>query len=158
MELCTSTSSACRSHYRYSRIPIFTYISMPYIALNIACLPWSPSPIQCPIHSLSPADCLLRDLSWPASRDQSSYAPSQWESSLHCNNISHWLGAYLDWSLRQVSACLHGTHTRPVSSNTEPACHTKMWPDHTGFILDLRTANERQHYFVTTSLIGWSKA
>ena len=33
------------------------------------------------------------------SRDQSRYAPSQWESSLQCNDISHWLVAYLDWSL-----------------------------------------------------------
>ena len=32
-------------------------------------------------------------------RDQSRYAPSQWEISLHCNDISHWLGTYLDWSL-----------------------------------------------------------
>ena len=32
-------------------------------------------------------------------RDQSRYAPSQWEMSLHCNDISHWLGPYLDWSL-----------------------------------------------------------
>ena len=32
-------------------------------------------------------------------RDQSRYAPSQWETSVHCNNVSHWLGAYLDWSL-----------------------------------------------------------
>ena len=31
--------------------------------------------------------------------DQSRYAPSQWEKSLQCNNVSHWLGAYLDWFL-----------------------------------------------------------
>ena len=30
--------------------------------------------------------------------NQSVYAPSQWETSLHCNNVSHWLGAYLYWS------------------------------------------------------------
>ena len=35
------------------------------------------------------------------SRDQFRYAPSQWET-LHCNNVSHWLGAYLDWSLHQI--------------------------------------------------------
>ena len=29
--------------------------------------------------------------------------PSQWETSLHCNDISHWLGAYLDWSLHYIS-------------------------------------------------------
>ena len=32
-------------------------------------------------------------------RDQSRYAPSQWETSLHCNDVFHWLGAYLEWSL-----------------------------------------------------------
>ena len=36
-------------------------------------------------------------------RDQSRYAPSQWETALHCNDVSHWLGAYLDWSLRTDS-------------------------------------------------------
>ena len=32
-------------------------------------------------------------------RNQSSYMPSQWETSLQCNDVSHWLGTYLDWSL-----------------------------------------------------------
>ena len=32
-------------------------------------------------------------------RDQSRYAPNQWEMTLQCNDVSHWLGAYLDWSL-----------------------------------------------------------
>ena len=32
-------------------------------------------------------------------RDQSRYGPSQWETSLHCKDISNWLGAYLNWSL-----------------------------------------------------------
>ena len=36
-------------------------------------------------------------------RDQSRFAPSQWEMSLHCNGVSHWLGAYLDWSLHTLS-------------------------------------------------------
>ena len=35
-------------------------------------------------------------------RDQSRYAHSQWEMSLLCNNISHWLGACLDWSLMAI--------------------------------------------------------
>ena len=29
----------------------------------------------------------------------SMYAPSQWEMALQCNAISHWLGAYTEWSL-----------------------------------------------------------
>ena len=33
------------------------------------------------------------------SRDQSKFAPSQWETLLHCNDVSHWLGACLNWSL-----------------------------------------------------------
>ena len=32
-------------------------------------------------------------------RDQSRYVPSQWETSLQCYNVSHWLGAYQYWSL-----------------------------------------------------------
>ena len=32
-------------------------------------------------------------------RDHSVYVPSQWEMVLHCNTISHWLGAYTEWSL-----------------------------------------------------------
>ena len=31
-------------------------------------------------------------------RDYSLYAPGQWET-LHCNAVSHWLGAYTKWSL-----------------------------------------------------------
>ena len=32
-------------------------------------------------------------------REQSRYALSQWETSLQCNDVSQWLGAYLDWFL-----------------------------------------------------------
>ena len=28
------------------------------------------------------------------------YVPCQWETTLHCNIISHWLGAYTKWTLR----------------------------------------------------------
>ena len=27
------------------------------------------------------------------------YAPSQWETTLHCTVVSHWLGAFTNWSL-----------------------------------------------------------
>ena len=30
------------------------------------------------------------------------HAPSQWEMMLHCNVISHWLGAYTKWSLMHI--------------------------------------------------------
>ena len=32
-------------------------------------------------------------------RDQSRYVTSQWETSLHCNDVSHWPDIYLGWSL-----------------------------------------------------------
>ena len=34
-------------------------------------------------------------------RDQFGNAPSQWEMTLHCNIISHWLGTYTKWSPSQ---------------------------------------------------------
>ena len=40
-------------------------------------------------------------------RDQSRYGPSQWEMSLQCSDICHWLGAHLDWSL-QASCVMPG--------------------------------------------------
>ena len=32
-------------------------------------------------------------------REHSVYAPSQWETTLHCNVVSYWLGTYTKWSL-----------------------------------------------------------
>ena len=32
-------------------------------------------------------------------RIHSVHAPSQWETTLHCNVVSHWLGSYTKWSL-----------------------------------------------------------
>ena len=32
-------------------------------------------------------------------RESFVYAPSQWEMTLQCNVVSHWLGAYTEWSL-----------------------------------------------------------
>ena len=37
-------------------------------------------------------------------RDHFVHAPSQWEMTLQCNIISHWLGAYTKWSLHIRSA------------------------------------------------------
>ena len=34
-------------------------------------------------------------------RGHSVYAPSQWETALQCNAVSHWLGPYTEWSLCQ---------------------------------------------------------
>ena len=32
------------------------------------------------------------------------YAPSQWETTLQCNVVSHWLGAFTKWSLIMCSS------------------------------------------------------
>ena len=37
---------------------------------------------------------------WPRCRGYSLHAPSQWETTLHCNVVSHCLGAYTIWSLK----------------------------------------------------------
>ena len=33
------------------------------------------------------------------SRDHCVYVSSQWETTLHCNVVSHWVGAFTEWSL-----------------------------------------------------------
>ena len=48
--------------------------------------------------------CILNDTcncfsSRRSCRDHSVYVLSQWETALHCNAVSHWLGAYTEWSL-----------------------------------------------------------
>ena len=44
--------------------------------------------------------CIQYCSAWGRTRDQSVYVPSQWEMTLHCNVVSHWLGAYTKLSLR----------------------------------------------------------
>ena len=38
------------------------------------------------------------------SRNHSVYAPSQWETTLQCNVVSHWLNACTEWSLHRVDS------------------------------------------------------
>ena len=65
---------------------------------------------QCWRRSLSPYDvtrphgdvAVIWQISFSRFRDQSRYAPSQWEMLLQCNDVSHWLGPYLDWSLKLI--------------------------------------------------------
>ena len=58
-------------------------------------------------------------------RGHSVYVPSQWEMVLHCNTISHWLGAYSEWSLQ----CWHPDNdvTIQVQENTQPIIHGHAW-------------------------------
>ena len=47
----------------------------------------------------SPSYDLQGVLPYNVYRDTSVHAPSQWETTLYCNVVSHWLGAYTKWSL-----------------------------------------------------------
>ena len=82
-------------------------------------------PIRCltPTHKWGPQHC------W--SRDQSSNAPSQWEMSLQCNDVSHWLGALLDWTLHQdpnivVTESADATASSGVSPSAGILLFTKL--------------------------------
>ena len=44
-----------------------------------------------------------------SNRDHFVCVPSQWETMLHCNVISHWLGPYTNWSLQYSGECFHYT-------------------------------------------------
>ena len=39
-------------------------------------------------------------------RDHFVFASSQREMTLHCNSVSHWLGAYTKWSLKNAKLCV----------------------------------------------------
>ena len=52
---------------------------------------------------------------WCHSRDRARYAPSQWETSLHCNDVSHWLAAHLDRSMHCISKPL--LFTEPLGTH-----------------------------------------
>ena len=53
-------------------------------------------------------------------QDHSVYAPSQWEMALQYKAISHWLGAYTEWSLLHllVRYCSDDTFTLMDSADT----------------------------------------
>ena len=40
-------------------------------------------------------------------RDHFVNAPSQWKTTLHCNVVSHWSGAYTKWSMCFYSSCIN---------------------------------------------------
>ena len=46
-------------------------------------------------------------------RDHFVYAPSQWETTLQCNVVSHWLGTY--WNCK-IHVCCGKTHSRPLNT------------------------------------------
>ena len=69
-------------------------------------------------------------------RDYFVNVPSQWDMVLHCNVISHWLGANTKWSLRHSGHCLifiMGIHTEVEGHilvkwpQGTIGCHTDLW-------------------------------
>ena len=63
---------------------------------------FSPPRVQCMIYVIATLYVIFCYNWWlwynETCRDQSRYLPSQWETSLQCNDVSHWLGTYLDWT------------------------------------------------------------
>ena len=47
-------------------------------------------------------------------RDHFVYAPSQWETTLQCNVVSHWLGAHTKWSFYLLHAAMFWKRLDPV--------------------------------------------
>ena len=89
-------------------------------------------------------------------RDQSRYVPSQWETSLQCNDISHWLGEHLDWSLR---LCWWWYFN---SSKPEPRFSIKMWSyqyrkSHCGHKTVIRLSYPDMGYPILLTHWGWDK-
>ena len=56
-------------------------------------------------------------------QDHFVYVPSQWETTLHCNIVSHWLGAYTKWSLAQDINYVQTQQYKLIYVNTHPKIH-----------------------------------
>ena len=50
------------------------------------------------------------------------YAPSQWETTLQCNVVSHWLGAYTKWSLYHTFPHYWDTYLHRIFDISPPRC------------------------------------
>ena len=62
-----------------------------------------------------------------AYRDLFVHAPSQWETTLHCNVVSHWLGAYTKWSLLCKDPPASLLQTAPGWSSNWRTCENISW-------------------------------
>ena len=67
----------------YSQISLWSKVSIPWCRISAGNI----------VHNIvnSGIQCVCSE--------QSSYASSQWDTFLQCNDVLHWLGAYLDWFL-----------------------------------------------------------
>ena len=59
--------------------------------------------------------------------DHSRYAPSQWEMLFQWNDVSHWLGAYLDWTLFIALLNTAWFKDAIVVTKTHPTHLGKLW-------------------------------
>ena len=74
-------------------------------------------------------------------RDHFVYVPSQWETTLHCNVVSYWLGAYTKWSLSWHPLLYHTLHCFSESkflcwsSTNFCICQQNFWSGHIVFAI-----------------------
>ena len=72
-------------------------------------------------------------------RDHFVNVPSQWETTLHCNAVSHWLCVYTKWSLVYSRVC-SGWHQRK-HQNSMLLAHCEGNPLMTGGFPSQRASN-----------------
>ena len=99
-------------------------------------------------------------------------SPSKLAQTLLSNVVSHWLSPYTEWSMQShepeqnignfASDIIKNIYWKNVCILIDISEKCVLWrvqlTINTGLILVLRSANERQVYFVTTSLNGWVQA
>ena len=97
-----------------------------FISYAVGTIPKSSLPYNIHVFLLCQHGFLTNHFCVRSYRDRFVYAPNQWETTLQCNLVSHWLGAYPDYSLFR-----HETH---------------MWypPWYSGLV-----ASQNQHFQVT---------
>ena len=61
--------------------------------------------IRCGCYSVVRYPCIRTSLTYVKCRADSRVVPSQWETSLQCNAVSHWLGATLESVLKWTKTC-----------------------------------------------------
>ena len=81
-------------------------------------------------HVMNTGSCYNVTCAWYTGRADSKFAPSQWETALLCNDVSHWLGASLEsrftpsqWEMALL--CNDVSHWLGASLDTNQYSH--MW-------------------------------
>ena len=68
------------------------------------------------------------------------YVPSQWKFTLHCNTISHWLGAYTEWTLNTEDKNYSQTFPCKLVSSLRFVCHWRMTSDESRWVAHILVA------------------